>query len=190
MRRLWFYYIYLFFIWGSFRYFIHLPEVIEELWFKPVIWLVPLFWWNAALKRRVEMFENSWVETVSWGLGMALFYWLVFSQLKIPVVNWETLGVAMATAGVEELVFSGFITGYLERLVKGSWTNLFLTGAMAGVMRLPIATFVFQLTPMATFGVVLLAFATTMIHAWIRQKTGNVAGGIIARVGMNLAILG
>ena len=86
------------------------------------------------------MFENSWVETVSWGLGMALFYWLVFSQLKIPVVNWETLGVAMATAGVEELVFSGFITGYLERLVKGSWTNLFLTGAMAGVMRLPIAT--------------------------------------------------
>ena len=136
------------------------------------------------------MFENAWVETTSFGLGIALVYWLIFSQLKIPIVRWDGLWMAVATAVVEELTFSGFITGYLERFAKNSWGNLFLTGAMAGAMRLPIATFVFQLTPLATAGVVLLAFATTTIHAWIRQKTGNVAGGIIARVGMNLAILG
>lgn len=190
MSRLWIYFIYLFFSWGSFRYFIKLPDVVEELWFKPMIWLVPLFWWNMALKKKVDMFENTWIETSTWGLGMALVYWIIFSQLRIPMVSVEVIGVAVATAIVEELVFSGFIAGYLERFSKGNWRNLLLTGSMAGVMRLPIATFVFKLSPLATLGVFLLAFSTTMIHAWIRQKTGNVTGGIIARIGMNLAILG
>jgi len=186
---LWLYFIYVFFVWGSFRYFIKLPEVIEELWFKPVIWLVPLFWWNMALKKRVEMFSNSWVETCSWGLGVSLVYWLIFSQFRIPNVTLNVMGIALATAIVEELAFNGFVLGYLERYAKGSWWNLFLTGSMAGVLRLPIATFVFGLSPVATLGVVLLAASTTAVHGFIRQRTGNVTGGIIARVGMNLVVL-
>ena len=189
MKRLWIYFLYLFFVWGSFRYLIKLPDVIEELWFKPIIWLVPLFWWNISLKKKVVFFENQWVETVVWGMGIALLYWLLFSRWKVPRVNLDVLGVAMATAIVEEITFSGFLSGYLERFYKNSWWNLLLTGSMAGVMRLPIATFVYRLSPVMTMGVVLLTIATTVIHAWIRQKTGNVVGSIIARVGMNLAIL-
>ncbi|KKT39530.1 MAG: hypothetical protein UW26_C0001G0017 [Candidatus Collierbacteria bacterium GW2011_GWF1_44_12] len=136
------------------------------------------------------MFENTWIETSSWGLGIALVYWLIFSQLRVPDISWQVIGIAVATAIVEELTFSGFISGYLERYAKGSWWNLILTGSMAGVMRLPIATFVYRLSPIATLGVFLLAFSITMIHSWIRQKTGNVAGGMIARIGLNLAILG
>jgi len=190
VSRLWIYFIYLFLSWGSFRYFVKLPEVVEELWFKPMIWLIPIFWWNLALKKKVVMFENSWVETSSLGLGVSLFYWFVFSQFRIPIIGWGMVGVAVATAVVEELTFTGFVSGYLERFARGSEWNLVVTGLMSGIMRLPIATFVYHLSPTATLGVFLLAVSTTMIHSWIRQRTGNVAGGIIARVGLNLAILG
>ncbi len=166
-----------------------LPDVIEELWFKPVIWLIPLFWWNLSLKKRVEMFKGQWIHTLAYGLSLAVFYWFAFSQFKNLRVDWNLWGVAVATAVVEELVFSGFVTGYLERFQKRSFWNVFLSGAAAGVMRLPIATFVFHLSPLATLGVVMLAFATTMMHSWVRQQTGNVAGSMIARIGMNLSIL-
>lgn len=136
------------------------------------------------------MFANTWVETTAWGLGVAIIYWLIFSHLRIPKVTWEVIGVAAATAVVEELTFSGFIMGLLERLNRNSIWNLILTGAMAGVLRLPISTFVYKLPLVSVIGVVMLTMATTMIQAWIRQRTGNVAGSMIARLGLNLAILG
>lgn len=192
MKRLWYYYIYLFLIWGSFRYFIHLPDAIVELWFKPVIWLTPLFWWNLSLKKKVEMFNNKWLETSMWGLGMAMVYWLLIRRLNIgvPLIGWDVLGIAIATAITEELVFSGFIMGYLERFSAGNYMNTILTGLMAAVIRLPILIFVYKLTPVAIIGVLVLAGASTMINSWIRQRTKNVIGSIIARVGMNLALLG
>jgi hypothetical protein len=182
----------LFIVWASFRYFIHLPSVIEELWFKPIIWLTPLFWWNLSLKKRMVVFNNNWLETITWGVGIAMFYWILITKMNfnIPIIGWDVMGVAMATAITEELVFSGFIMGYLERYAKGSFFNAILTGLMAAVMRLPILLFVYKLSPGATLGVLLLAAASTMINSWIRQRTGNVTGSIIARVGLNLALLG
>ena len=179
-------------VWGSFRYFIQLPDVIEELWFKPILWLTPLFWWNLALKKKIEMFGNKWVETSLWGLGMALVYWLVVRRLNVglPSVSWEIIGICVATAITEEMTFSGFVMGYLERFRKGNFMNAILVGLMAGVIRLPIVLFVYKLSPMAVIGVLLLAGASTMLNSWIRQRTGNVAGSIIARVGLNLALLG
>lgn len=180
-------------IWGSFRYFIHLPDVIEELWFKPMLWLVPIFWWNLALRnKKIEMFGNKWVETCLWGLGMALIYWLVVRRLNfgIPAVTLDVVGIAIATAITEEMTFSGFIMGYLERYAKGEFMNAIITGAMAAVVRLPILIFVYHLAPVAIFGVVLLAWASVMMNSWIRQKTGNVLGSIVARVGLNIALLG
>lgn len=192
VKRLWYYYIYLILVWGSFRYFIHLPEVIEELWFKPILWLTPLFWWNLALKNKVNVFNNKWIETCLWGLGLALLYWVVVRKLNIglPVLGWEIIGVSMATAITEELTFSGFIMGYLERYAKGNILNAVLVGIMAAVIRLPIIVFVYKLDWISIFGVLLIAGASGMMNAWIRQRTGNVAGSIIARVGLNLALLG
>jgi len=57
--RLGVYYFYLLLVWGSFRYWIRLPEVVEELWFKPVIWLLPLYWWRISLKGKPELFSGK-----------------------------------------------------------------------------------------------------------------------------------
>lgn len=192
MKRLWYYYIYLILVWGSFRYFIRLPEVIEELWFKPVLWLVPLFWWNLALREKIVMFSGRWGKSLILGLLVGAFYFLILKYKNIGNYQFDLnlMGVALATAVTEELTFSGFVAGYLEKIRKGNLFNLMIVGLTAAVIRLPILLFVYQAGGKEILGVLLVALATGVINAWIRVRTGNVAGSVLARLGMNLAALG
>ena len=192
VKRLWYYYMYLLLVWGSFRFFVRLPEVIEELWFKPVLWLVPLFWWNMALKEKVSMFGKKWGETLVLGSMVGLFYFFIlkFRTLGTFQVSTDLIGVALATAVTEELTFSGFVAGFLEKIRKGRWQNYLAVGLMVAVIRLPILCFVYRADSIEILGVLLVAMASGVINAWIRVRTGNVGGSILARLGMNLAALG
>jgi hypothetical protein len=166
--------------------------VIEELWFKPVLWLVPLFWWNLALKEKIVMFRNKWRMSLLGGLGVGAVYFLIikyksFGSIQFDVDLW---GVALATAVTEELTFSGFIAGYLEKMRKGKWTNYLIVGLMTAVIRAPILIFVYMATGKEILGVMLVALISGMINALIRVRSGNVVGSILARLGMTLAVLG
>jgi len=192
VKRLWYYYIYLVLVWGSFRYFIRLPEVVEELWFKPVLWLIPLFWWNLALKEKIVMFGKKWGQSLILGLIVGVFYFLIlkFRNLGSFQLDFNLIGIAFATAVTEELTFSGFMAGYLEKIRRGKMFNLIIVGLMTAVIRLPILLFVYQATGSEILGAMLVALASGVINAWIRVRSGNVAGSVLARLGMNLATLG
>lgn len=192
MRRLWYYYIYLLVVWGAFRYFVRLPEAIEELWFKPLIWLVPIFWWNIALPEKLIMFGKKWLSSISLGILTGLIYYLLVRRFSLdtPRLDADILGVALATAVTEELTFSGFVMGYLEKIQKGKLSNLWTIGFMIAVIRLPILLYVYHAGWVSVIGAMLFAGASGVINAWIRVKTGNVTGSILARIGMNLAVLG
>jgi len=179
-------------VWGSFRYFIRLPEVIEELWFKPVLWLIPLFWWNLALKESIVMFGKKWRKSILFGFIVGLFYFflLKYKDLGRFSLDINLIGVALATAVTEELTFSGFVVGYLEKMRKGRMFNLLITGLMTAAIRLPILLFFYKATYEEILGVVLIVLMSGIINAWIRVKTGNVAGSIVARWMLNFAALG
>lgn len=194
MRRLFYYYLYLFLVWGGFRYFVRLPDVIEELWFKPVIWLAPLFWWNLSLgtAKKVKMFGSKWAPSIILGLIVGVFYFVLLRKgnLSFPMVTLDTLGVILATAIVEELTLSGFVAGYLDLIKKGSVWNIFLVGLMGALLRIPILLFVYGVGGMELLGVLLFAASSGMVNAWIRLKTGNVVGSVVARIGISLSLLG
>ena len=124
------------------------------------------------------------------GVGMAYFLILKFRNLGILHISWDLAGVALVTAVTEEMVFSGFVVGYLEKMRKGKWTNLIIVGLMTAIIRLPILLFVYKVGGKEILGVVLVALASGVINAWVRVKSGNVAGSVLARLGMNLATLG
>ncbi|HCQ31322.1 TPA: hypothetical protein DIU27_02990 [Candidatus Collierbacteria bacterium] len=192
MKRLWYYYLYILIIWGSFRYFVQLPSVIEELWFKPVIWIIPLFWWQLSMKEKVQMFGKKWTASCLMGLFVGAMYFILIRRFNLTGLKWETnlLGVVLATAVTEELTFSGFVAGYLEKIQKGKWINLLIVGLMVSVIRLPILMFVYKLGVGELLGVFLFSGASGVINAWIRVETGNVSGSVLARMGLNLAVLG
>ncbi len=138
------------------------------------------------------MFGKGGVVSCLLGIGVGLMYFFLIRRFNIEGLGWKTdlLGVVLATAVTEELTFSGFVAGYLEKIQKGKWINLLIVGLMVAVIRLPILLFVYELGVGDLIGVVLFSGASGVINAWIRVETGNVAGSILARMGLNLAVLG
>ncbi len=182
LKRLLFYFGYVFFVWGSFRYFISLPEVIEELWFKPVIWLAPLFWWQFSLHNKVRFFEGGWEKTLLWGLFGGLIYFVVlrlFVQTQF-ILDANRVGIAAVTAIVEELTFSGFVLSLLVLEIKKEGTALGLMALGFALIHLPINLFVFHLPLLALTGAFWLAFFVGLVNGFLRLRSNNVLSAVIA----------
>lgn len=136
--------------------------------------------------------RTGWGKSLILGLLMGAFYFLILKYKNIGNFQFDLnlMGVALATAVTEELTFSGFVAGYLEKIRKGNRFNLIIVGLMTAVIRLPILLFVYQASGSEILGVMFVALASGVINAWIRVRSGNVAGSVLARLGMNLAALG
>ena len=167
------------------KYFFSFPEVFEELWLKPVLWLTPLFVWNLFLgKDRLIMFRPKTVKkSVTVGLIVAFVYWLLFGVIagKEFVFDFEKIGISFAVAVTEELVFSGAIYGRLEKLLGESYLPIFITSVFAVLSRLPILMFKESLNYQLVVAVLVLVFCYSGLNAWIRQMSRNVSGSILAR---------
>ena len=144
------------------------------------------------MKEKVQMFGKKWTASCLMGLFVGAMYFILIRRFNLTGLKWETnlLGVVLATAVTEELTFSGFVAGYLEKIQKGKWFNLLIVGLMVSVIRLPILMFVYKLGVGELLGVFLFSGASGVINAWIRVETGNVSGSVLARMGLNLAVLG
>lgn len=190
MKKLIVYIVYLLLFWGAFRYFFDFADAIEELWIKPVIWLVPLFWWNISLKKRVSFFEGSLLQSVFVGLITGIFYWIVIRGFRLEgAVELEVFGVALATAVVEELAFSGFVLGYLQNMKMKTNMAVFLTSLLVAFMRLPILLFGYETNVTSTVFVLIFVFAVALINGMIRAKTKNVIGSVVARTILNISLI-
>lgn len=195
VKRFWIYYLYLLIAWTVFRYFVQLPEVIVELWFKPVIWLMPLFWWNLSMgKKKIAMFGNKWVETLTWGVGLGIGYWLIIAGLgnmaNLEKISWLPVLLAFSTAVVEELTFSGFVAGYLDKEKLGEWKSALLVGLLVLGVRLPLLVFSYNLSGSMMMAVLLVGGVSAVMHAFVRLRTKNVLGSVLARTMFNILILG
>jgi hypothetical protein len=182
LKRLLFYFGYVFLVWGSFRYFIRLPEVIEELWFKPVIWLAPLFWWQLSLGRKIRFFEGDWEKTLLFGLLGGLIYFVILRLFVQTQFAFEVnkAGISAVTAIVEELTFSGFVLSLLVLETKKEGMALGLTALGFALIHLPINLFVFHLPAQALAGAFLLAFFVGLINGFLRLRSNNVLSAVIA----------
>lgn len=182
LERLLFYFGYVFLVWGSFRYFVRLPEVIEELWFKPVIWLAPLFWWQLSLGRKIRFFEGGWGKAFLFGLLGGLIYFVVlrlFVQTQF-IFDANKAGIALVTAVVEGLTFSGFVLSLLILETKKEGMALGLMALGFALIHLPINLFVFHLPLPALAGAFLLAFFVGLINGFLRLRSNNVLSAVIA----------
>jgi len=186
VKRFCFYLLYLLIAWGSIRYFIALPEVVEELWFKPLVWLTPLVIWNVNQQKPIFLFGGSWWRSVLLGVLVGIFYFVLLSGWKsVALLNMDLMGVMLATAIVEETVFSGFLTKYLSKYLSLQWV-LIVVGFSVGLSRLPILIFVYELPAVELFAVLIFVISTGIVHAWIRMRSNNVLGSIVARFVLGL----
>ena len=182
LQRLLIYYLYLIVAWGLFRYFVRLPEVVTELWFKPVIWLVPLYWWRLALKGEPKLFAGKIRPALGWGLLGGLIYFGVLRLLTNSGFSLDSnrIGIAGVTAVVEELTFAGVFLSILVKETKREGVSLAITGLAFAAIHLPRQIFIFSLAPSLLVGAFSLAFFVGLINGFLRLRSNNVLAAIVA----------
>lgn len=193
------YYVYLLVAWGLFRLLIRLPEVIEELWFKPVVWMLPLWWLWSKEKKRVNFFEGSVKKALLWGMGLGLLYglvaWLVglskYGEIRLDseVMGWlDVAGIGLVTAVTEEVVFSGYLLQKIKGFVVSEWMTITLTGLGFALLHFPIAIFVYGYGGEETLGFLVVIILMAMGNYWVMMRTRNVIAPILSHWWWGVAI--
>lgn len=182
LRRLVIYYLYLFVAWGLFRYFVRLPEVVTELWFKPMIWLVPLYWWHLSLKGEPKLFVGKTWPALGWGVSGGLIYFVALRLLTNNgfSLDLNRIGIAGVTAVVEELTFAGVMLSILVKETKKEGQSLAITALAFAAMHLSRQIFVFALNPSLLVGAFSLTFFVGLINGYLRLRSNNVLSAIMA----------
>jgi len=192
------YSVFLILAWAFYRFLFKLPDTIEELIIKPVIWLIPIAWLTFKEKMGISSlgftFKNLFPAIyLSLGLGAIFVLEAIFSNfLKYGHFNFGanlgnapllvSLGLSFATAFSEETAFRGYIFGRLWTVLKDEWSANLVTTIIWTVVHVPIAFFVWKLNVSAGILYLILTAAFGMGSAFIFGKTKNIWGSILLHV--------
>lgn len=189
---------YLIIFWAFYRFLFKLPDEVEELIIKPIVWLIPVFYFikkeGFGLDSIGFTFKNLFPAVyLSLGLG-AIFVaeGLLTNFLKYGGFNFGanigsaplmfTLGLSFATAFSEETAFRGYIFSRLGLALKDEWTANLITTLLWTAIHIPIAFFIWKLSLSAGVVYLMLTAIFGIGSAFIYGKTKNIWGSIFLHV--------
>lgn len=188
---------YLLIVWGFYRYLFKLPDEVEELFTKPVIWLVPVFYLVVKEKGNLSSlgitFKNLF-PSIYLVLAFGVFFvieGLAVNYLKYGGFNFganigqtaliQSLGLSFATAISEEITFRGYLFNRLWHAL-GEWKANAITSLIWSLVHLPITIFVWNLNVNGILAYLLLTFIFGVGSAFVFARTRNVFSSIFLHV--------
>lgn len=190
--------VYLLIVWGFYRFLFQLPEEVEELFIKPVVWLLPVLYFVRLEKLSFSSlgftFKNLFPAIyLSLGLG-AIFVIeaLLVNVLKYGGLNFganigdlpflTSLGLSFATAFSEETAFRGYLFNRMWFVLGNEWAANLLTSLVWAGIHVPITFFVWKLSLTSALLYLVLTTIFGMGSAFVFARTKNIAGSILLHV--------
>ncbi len=186
-------YSYLVVVWGCYRLIFQLPEWVEEMILKPLIWLPLPFWF--IQKERLKLsdvgvtFRNA-TKTLYFVVGLGVVFaieGLIINYLKYGGFNFGanvgnnfTLVIlaTLVTAMVEEFVFRGYLLSRLLFVLGNEWlANLWVSVGWT-LLHLPVMIFVWKVTPMGLVASILLVFLFSIVAGFVFVRTKSLLAPI------------
>jgi len=189
---------YLLLVWGFYRMLFRLPVEIEELFIKPIVWLVPVFYFIRKEKVGLSslgitlknLFPAIYI-SLALGLLFALEGFLI-NFVKHEGVDFSAnlgenpfmlaLGFSLATAISEEVAFRGYLFNRVWYALGSEWKANVITSIVWALIHVPIAVFWWELSVAATFGYLLLTTVFGIGSAFVFARTKNVASSVLLHV--------
>lgn len=192
------YSVYLILIWAFYRFLFRLPDQVEELVVKPIIWLVPIFWLlnkeGAGITSLGLTFKKLFPAIyLSIGLG-AIFVaeGLLTNFLKYGGFHFganlgstpfmASLGLSFITAFSEETAFRGYIFGRLLLALKSELSANIIQTILWTAIHIPIAFFVWGYTLSQGMVYLFLTAVFGLGSAFIFGRTKNITGSVLLHV--------
>ncbi len=185
-------------VWGFYRMLFKLPVEIEELFIKPLIWLVPVYFLVKKEKGNLESLGIT-IKNLFPSLYLALALGVLFAleAVIINFVKYESidfsanlgqdpfliaLGLSIATAISEEVAFRGYLFNRVWHVLGDEWRANLLTSLVWALIHIPISIFWWRLNFVNTL---LYLFLTTLFgvgSAFVFARTKNVASSVLLHV--------
>lgn len=189
---------YILVVWGFYRLIFKLPDEVEELFIKPVIWLLPiLFILNKeklGLKTLGFNFDNLYPVIYSiLGLG-AIFVIeaLIVNYIKYGGLNFganigtlpltSAMGLSFATAFSEEVAFRGYLFNRVWQISKMEWLANISTNAVWILIHVPVTFFVLKMAPTPALIYLGITAIFGIGSAFVFARTKNVFASILLHV--------
>ncbi len=189
---------YLLIVWGFYRLLFKLPDEIEELILKPIIWLVPLVFLLKKEKMGISSLGitlKNLFPAVYFSLGLGAIF-----ALEAVVLNYtkygnfvfaanigekfilSSIGLSFATAFSEEIAFRGYIFNRVWKALGNEWVANLTTSVAWGLIHVPVVIFVWKLNFSATVIYLLLTTLFGVGSAFVFARTKNVFSSILLHV--------
>lgn len=190
--------VYLFVVWGLYRFLFKLPEELEELFIKPLSWLLPVY-----LLVRKEKSALSSLGLTGRNMFPAVYLSLAFgaifaiegiliNSIKHGTLNFSanigssllitSIFLSFTTAFTEELTFRGYIYQRLKYALGGPVVANIMSSVAWGLIHVPFSIFWLQLSPTGVVGFFLLMTIYGIGSAFIFEKTQNIFGSVFLHV--------
>lgn len=197
------YWVYLLLVWGIFRLFFKLDNVVEELVIKPLVWGWPIVGWQlwGNKKDRVKLFSGNMMKAVGGGIGLGLLFfgvmllanWLkagiLFGQNAFAGLNSsEIVTLGLATAIVEESVMAGFVLQNLKSVFKNEGLAVSLTAVINASLHIPIALFIYGYFGFNLLGFLAIVGLVGVGKYYLMLRTDNIWAPIVAHWIWGIAI--
>lgn len=189
---------YLLIVWGFYRFLFKLPEEVEEIVIKPIVWLLPVFYFlkrEKASLASVGITVKNLFPAVYFALGLGAFFVIeaiIINFVKHGGLNFEanigekalfaSLGLSFVTAFSEEISFRGYLFNRVWYALRSEWTANIATSLVWALVHIPITVFVWKLELTAAL---IYLFLTTLFgigSAFVFARTRNVFSSILLHV--------
>lgn len=188
-----YFFVYLFLVWGIYRFLFKLPEDVEELFIKPIVWLVPVFYLLKKEKSKIEtigitlkgVFPSIYLVLIL-GVLFALegllintikYQWVHFAA-NIGGEFYNALVISMATAISEEIAFRGYVYTRLQHALGGIWTANIVSSVLWSLVHLPISFLWWKFDPISSVAYLFLTFLFGIGSSYVFSRTKNIAAPI------------
>ena len=189
---------YLLIVWGFYRFLFRLPEEIEELFIKPLVWLIPVFY---LIKKEGQGLSSLGITTkrlfpaVYFALGLGAVF--AIEAIIINFVKYQSfdfsanigekallysLAISFATAFSEEISFRGYLFNRVWLALENEWLANLATSLVWALIHLPITVFVWKLDLAAIVAYLFLTALFGIGSAFVFARTKNVFSSIFLHV--------
>lgn len=194
-------------IWSLYRYFLRLPEWVDEFIAKPLAFVAPVWWFVTRVEKRklasLGLTGKNFFTSLYIGLGFGLVFALEgvaanaikYGRLQInPIAAVGQYGLililvlSLATAFSEELLSRGFLFSRILEKTKSLPYASFLSTVLFVLLHVPILV-----TALKLQGIVLVLFFVTdfvlgLANSLLFYNTGSLVAPILVHIFWNMTV--
>lgn len=193
-------------VWSFYRYFLKLPEWMDEFIFKPLVFVAPVLWYVIVKEKRtlasVGLTGKNFFKSIYIGLGLGMVFaveGVVAHAIKYgkfdvtPITAFGEYGfflivLSLATAFSEELLTRGFIFNRIYEKSKNLPKAAFIGSILFLLLHVPILVTTTKLQGMTLVLFFLTDFVLAFANSMLFVMTGSLVAPILVHVFWNMTV--